>query len=104
MQVGGSVGIALLSTILASAKASYVRVHPGAGAAAVHGDTTGFAWAAALFAIGLLVSACVLPPKPKGLAVKSVPERTRCSPRRAQDLAVSAVRRQAASHQIPSSA
>jgi hypothetical protein len=74
MQIGGSVGIALLSTIFASATASYARVHPGTAAAAVHGYTTGFAWAAALFAAGLLITAFVLPAnKPKALAVERVP-------------------------------
>jgi hypothetical protein len=61
MQIGGSVGIALLSTIFASATASFARVHPGPAAAAVHGCTTGFACAAALFAAGLLITALVLP-------------------------------------------
>jgi EmrB/QacA subfamily drug resistance transporter len=64
-QVGGSVGTALLSTIFASAAASYASVHAGAahlaGAASIHGYTTAFEWAAALFGIGLLVALLVLP-------------------------------------------
>ncbi len=64
-QVGGSVGTALLSTIFASAAASYASVHAHtaqlAGAASIHGYTTAFVWAAALFGIGLLVAVLVLP-------------------------------------------
>jgi EmrB/QacA subfamily drug resistance transporter len=64
-QVGGSVGTALLSTIFASAAASYASAHTSAtgvaGAAAVHGYTTAFEWAAGLFGLGLLVALLVLP-------------------------------------------
>jgi EmrB/QacA subfamily drug resistance transporter len=66
-QVGGSVGLALLSTVSASAAANYARTHIGqqglAGAAAIHGYTTAFWWAAAIFAIGLLMAIIVLPTK-----------------------------------------
>jgi EmrB/QacA subfamily drug resistance transporter len=64
-QVGGSVGTAVLSTIFASAAASYAAGHartPGLGnAAAIHGYTTAFWWAAGVFAIGLLVALTVIP-------------------------------------------
>jgi EmrB/QacA subfamily drug resistance transporter len=64
-QVGGSVGTALLSTIFASAAASFASSHAHtaslASAAAIHGYTTAFEWAAALFAAGLLVATLVLP-------------------------------------------
>jgi EmrB/QacA subfamily drug resistance transporter len=64
-QVGGSVGTALLSTIFASAAASFVSTHAHtaslASAASIHGYTTAFEWAAALFAAGLLVATLVLP-------------------------------------------
>ena len=64
-QVGGSVGTALLSTIFASAAASFASTHAHtaslASAAAIHGYTTAFEWAAALFAAGLLVATLVLP-------------------------------------------
>jgi EmrB/QacA subfamily drug resistance transporter len=65
-QVGGSVGIALLSTIAASATSSF-----GAGAAhtpalmaaaAVHGYTTAFMWSAAIFALGAVVAMLVFRP------------------------------------------
>ena len=66
-QVGGAVGLALLSTLSASAAADYARTHVGApglaGAAAVHGFTTGFWWAAGIFAVGFLMALVVLPSK-----------------------------------------
>jgi EmrB/QacA subfamily drug resistance transporter len=61
-QIGGSLGTALLSTIATSALTSYVT---GAHAhlsqaliahAAVRADTTAFAWAAAIFAIGAVIA------------------------------------------------
>jgi EmrB/QacA subfamily drug resistance transporter len=64
-QVGGSVGTALLSTIFASAAASFASTHAHAAnlaaASAIHGYTTAFEWAAALFGVGLLVALVILP-------------------------------------------
>lgn len=64
-QVGGAVGLALLSTVSASAVAEYARSHSGesglAGAATVHGYTTGFWWAAGIFASGFVLSLVILP-------------------------------------------
>jgi EmrB/QacA subfamily drug resistance transporter len=64
-QVGGSVGTALLSTLFASAAASYAAAHihqSGVQAAAlIHGYTTAFWWAAGIFAVGLLVALLVFP-------------------------------------------
>ena len=64
-QVGESVGTALLSTLFASAAASYASTHatgPGlANAAAIHGYTTAFWWAAGIFGVGLLL-ALLIPP------------------------------------------
>jgi EmrB/QacA subfamily drug resistance transporter len=66
-QVGGSVGTALLSTLFASAAASYAKSHIGAPAlgeaAAIHGYTVAFTWAAGIFALGLLLALVVLPSK-----------------------------------------
>ncbi len=66
-QIGGSVGLALLSTISASAAVTYAKTHtpaPGlAAAATVHGYTTAFWWAAGIFAVGLVASLVVLPSK-----------------------------------------
>ena len=64
-QIGGAVGLALLSTVSASSVAHYARAHTGlpglAGAAAVHGYTTGFWWAAGIFAVGLIIALTVFP-------------------------------------------
>jgi hypothetical protein len=66
-QIGGSVGLALLSTLSASAATDYAKTHIGqpglAGAAAIHGYTSAYWWAVGIFAIGLLTAVVVLPPK-----------------------------------------
>ncbi len=64
-QIGGSIGTALLSTLASSAAGAYASAH-GAGAgvaaqAAVHGYTTAFTWAAAVFAVGALTAWRLLP-------------------------------------------
>ncbi len=59
-QVGGSIGVALLSTFFASAVAGYAQDHPGPAAlvdAGLHGYTTVFWWAAGLTFLGALVVA-----------------------------------------------
>jgi len=59
-QVGGSLGVALLSTIAASASAGYLagahHVSDPVGHAAVHGDAVGFAWAAGIFAVSAVLA------------------------------------------------
>jgi EmrB/QacA subfamily drug resistance transporter len=64
-QVGGAVGVALLSTIFANAASGYASSHAGAAGlaatAAVHGYTAAFTFAAILFGVGLVVAALVLP-------------------------------------------
>jgi predicted MFS family arabinose efflux permease len=64
-QVGGSVGTSLLSTIFASAVASYTAAHLDtrdlANAAAVHGYTIAFWWAVGIFALGFLLAMLILP-------------------------------------------
>jgi hypothetical protein len=59
------VGTALLSTIFASATAAYASSHaraPGViNDAAIHGYTTAFAWAAGIFALGLILALLILP-------------------------------------------
>jgi EmrB/QacA subfamily drug resistance transporter len=64
-QVGGSVGTSLLSTIFASAVASYAATHlrtPGlAAAATVHGYTVAFWWAVGIYALGFLLALVILP-------------------------------------------
>jgi MFS family permease len=64
-QIGGSIGTSLLSTIYASAVASYLTSHSHvesvASAAQVHGDTTAFWWAAAIFGVGFVLALVILP-------------------------------------------
>jgi hypothetical protein len=66
-QVGGAVGLALLSTLSASAATDYVRAHPRlpgvAAAAVVHGYSTGFWVAAGIFATGFVLALLILPSK-----------------------------------------
>src|SRR4029078_8585723 len=68
-QIGGSVGTSLLSTIFASAVASYTADHPNttdlANAAAVHGSTTAFWWGVGIFALGFLLALVILPGRAK---------------------------------------
>ena len=59
-QIGGSIGTALLSTLASSAATGYIDHGPAA--AAVHGYTTAFWWAAAIFAIGAVVCGLLLRP------------------------------------------
>lgn len=65
-QVGGSVGTAFLSTVAASATSGALGGARPTQAllaeAAVQGYTTAFAWAAAIFAIGAVLSAVLLRP------------------------------------------
>jgi EmrB/QacA subfamily drug resistance transporter len=66
-QIGGSVGLALLSTLSASAAGNYARGHTVAhglsAAAAIHGYTVAFTWAAGIFGLGLVLALLVLPRK-----------------------------------------
>ena len=65
-QVGGSVGVALLSTFAASATTSFLSgAHPSAALlarATVHGYSTAYLWAAGIFALGALVAAVLFRP------------------------------------------
>jgi MFS family permease len=65
-QVGGSIGIALLSTFAASAVTSYIggaqRTPALLAAATVHGYTTAFFWSAGFFVLGAIVAALLFPP------------------------------------------
>jgi predicted MFS family arabinose efflux permease len=60
-QIGGSIGTALLSTLAASAATSFIAGQRPTAAlvasASVHGYTTGFAWAAGMFAVGAILAA-----------------------------------------------
>jgi hypothetical protein len=66
-QVGGSVGTALLSTIAATATASYAVAHPGQlaeAAAAVHGYTVAFIVAGCILAVGAVIAFSLLQGRP----------------------------------------
>ncbi len=57
-QIGGSIGTSLLNTIFAGAVAHYLTSHPApsaAGQSLIHGYTTGFWVAAAIFAAGAVI-------------------------------------------------
>jgi EmrB/QacA subfamily drug resistance transporter len=70
-QVGGSVGVALLSTIAASASAHYLagghHVAEPVAHAAVHGYAVGFGWASGIFAVSAVVCAALFTPRRRGL-------------------------------------
>jgi EmrB/QacA subfamily drug resistance transporter len=63
-QVGGSIGTAVLSTLASGATSAFLTGRPASPAAieaaAVHGYTTAFWWAAGIFAVGALVCGLVL--------------------------------------------
>ncbi len=65
-QIGGSIGIALLSTVAASATSSFAASHATGGhataLAAVHGYTTAFWWSAAIFAAGAIICGLLIRP------------------------------------------
>jgi hypothetical protein len=65
-QVGGSVGVALLSTMAASATTGVLtaaHITPALVAqATVHGYTTAFLWAAGIFALGAIIAAALFRP------------------------------------------
>ncbi|MFF0493377.1 MFS transporter [Nocardia sp. NPDC004068] len=64
-QVGGSIGTALLSTIASSAAADYLSGRQPTAVAvaesAIHSYTTSFWWATAIFAVGAVITAILMP-------------------------------------------
>jgi len=74
-QVGGSIGVALLSTLAASAASGFVgAARPTAqlmAEATVHGYTTAFAWSAGMFSLGVLVAAVMFRSRPKATNVET---------------------------------
>jgi EmrB/QacA subfamily drug resistance transporter len=59
-QVGGSIGTALLSTLAISATTDYIASNGPGPLAAVEGYVTAFWWAAAIFALGAVVTGALL--------------------------------------------
>ena len=76
-QVGGSIGTALLSTLAAGAAGAYASTHQAAAdvvaQSAVHGYTTAFTWAAAIFAAGSIAAWLLLPSEAPDLSVDAEP-------------------------------
>jgi predicted MFS family arabinose efflux permease len=67
-QIGAALGIALISTIVASATTSYVHAHAPTNSstlahASVHGYRAGSWWAAAIFLAGAVICSAVVKPK-----------------------------------------
>ena len=64
-QVGGSIGVSILSTVAASATTSYLLAHhtgaKAAATAATHGYTLAFTISAALLGLGALLVVLMLP-------------------------------------------
>jgi EmrB/QacA subfamily drug resistance transporter len=59
-QVGGSIGTALLSTFALSATTDFIATNGPGAQAAVEGYITAFWWAAAIFAVGAVVTGALL--------------------------------------------
>jgi hypothetical protein len=59
-QVGGSIATALLSTLAVSATTDYIVANGPGAQAAVEGYITAFWWAAAIFAVGAVVTGALL--------------------------------------------
>jgi EmrB/QacA subfamily drug resistance transporter len=76
-QIGGSLGTAVLSTIAASALASYItsaHAHPTRALlahVALHGDTSAFAWAAAITAPAAKIAAVLFERGTKALRIET---------------------------------
>lgn len=72
-QIGGSLGVALLSTIAAAASADYLararHVPNLVGHAAVHGYAVGFGWLAGIFAVSAVVCAALFTRRVRGREV-----------------------------------
>jgi EmrB/QacA subfamily drug resistance transporter len=77
-QVGGSLGIALLSTVAATAATSLITTAHARPTtlliahATIHGYTTAFGWAAAIFAVGAIIAGTLFEPGTKALEIESV--------------------------------
>lgn len=75
-QIGGSIGTALLSTIVASAASNYLNHHAttldALARGAIHSYTIGFAWAAGIFTVGAVICGLLLRPGPSNSAGPTV--------------------------------
>jgi MFS family permease len=79
-QLGAAIGVALISTFVATATATYLHAHPASAVnATVNGFTTGYWWAAGIYAGGALVCGALIRARTR-MHHESGPART---PRRA---------------------
>jgi EmrB/QacA subfamily drug resistance transporter len=77
-QVGGSIGVALLNTLAATAATDYLAAHTPVTAAvaanaAVHSYATAYWWSAAFFAVGAVITALLFRRKSQGLNLSHAP-------------------------------
>jgi MFS family permease len=77
-QVGGSIGVALLNTLAATAATDYLAAHSPATAAiaaeaAVHSYATAYWWSAAFFAFGAALTALLFRRRSQGLNLSHTP-------------------------------
>jgi len=72
-QVGGSIGVALLNTLAATAATNYLTANAGAAdsaaQAAIHSYATAYWWSAGFFAFGAVLAAFLFRRKGHGLSV-----------------------------------
>jgi hypothetical protein len=72
-QVGGSIGVALLNTLAATAATNYLADNSGAAdalaQAAIHSYATAYWWSAGFFAFGAVLAAFLFRRKGHGLSV-----------------------------------
>ncbi|WP_082456059.1 MULTISPECIES: MFS transporter [unclassified Plantibacter] len=78
-QVGGSIGVALLNTLAASAATAYVTDNAPPTAevlaqAAIHSYQTAYFWGAGFFAVGAVTAALLFRRRNQGLALHHAPE------------------------------
>ena len=76
-QVGGSIGVALLSTLAATAFTDYLADHPAsasvAAEAAVHSYATAYGWSAAFFVFGAVLTGLLFRRRSQGLNLSHTP-------------------------------
>jgi hypothetical protein len=64
-QIGSAIGVAVISTFVATATTSYLTSHPvgGAAEATVHGFGVGYWWAAGVYVVAAVIRGLLIRPK-----------------------------------------
>ena len=64
-QIGSAIGVAVISTFVATATTSYLTSHPvgGAAEATVHGFGVGYSWAAGVYVVAAVICGLLIRPK-----------------------------------------